>query len=245
MTAKRQKIRKAILLCVFLTFPVIMNYFSPALIAMGASEGVINGSFLLFGSVFVSALILGRGFCGWVCPIGGLQEACFMVKDRRLNGKKIDWIKWALWGPWIGLLVFLVLRAGGYRALQPLYLMENGISVSEPAGYISFFLVLLIFMLLSFAVGRRAFCHTMCWIAPFMILGRKLRNTLSWPALRLKSRKEKCINCMQCTQNCPMSLDVNKMVQNETLENGECILCGTCIDVCPENVISFSFSAGK
>ena len=60
MTAKRQKIRKAILLCVFLTFPVIMNYFSPALIAMGASEGVINGSFLLFGSVFVSALILGR-----------------------------------------------------------------------------------------------------------------------------------------------------------------------------------------
>lgn len=243
MTAKRQRVRKAIIFCLFLTFPIIMNYFSPVLIAMGTSKGIINGSFLLFGFVFVSALFLGRAFCGWVCPIGGLQEACFMVKDKRLTGKKIDWIKWIIWGPWIGLLVFLVIQAGGYKAIQPLYLMENGISVSELTGYINFFLVLLIFVLLAFAVGRRAFCHTMCWIAPFMILGRKLRNTLKWPSLRLKSDKEKCISCKKCTESCPMSLDVNGMVQNEAMENTECILCGTCVDVCPKSVISYSFIA--
>ena len=42
-----------------------------------------------------------------------------------------------------------------------------------------------------------------------------------------------------------MSLDVNAMVQQEAMENAECILCGTCIDKCPEVVISYSFSAGR
>ena len=135
-----------------------------------------------------------------------------MVKDKRPRGKKIDWIKWTIWGFWIGLLVFLVIRAGGFKSIQPLYFTENGISVSEPTGYFNFFLVLLIMVLLAFTIGRRGFCHTMCWIAPFMILGRKLRNTLKWPSLKLRSEREKCINCRQCTKNCPMSLDVNGMV---------------------------------
>jgi polyferredoxin len=82
-------------------------------------------------------------------------------------------------------------------------------------------------------------------MAPFMILGRKLRNAVNWPALRLKADKEACISCKKCTRNCPMSLDVNGMVQKETMENSECVLCGSCVDVCPKDVIRYSFSAGR
>jgi len=42
-----------------------------------------------------------------------------------------------------------------------------------------------------------------------------------------------------------MSLDVNGMVQGGDMEDSECILCGSCVDVCPEDVIHYSFSAGK
>jgi ferredoxin-type protein NapH len=245
MTAKRQRVRKAIMFCLFLTFPISMNYFSPVLIAMGASDGIINGSFIVFGVLLIAALFLGRAFCGWVCPIGGLQEACFMVNDKRINSKRIDWIKWVIWGPWIGLIIFIAIRSGGYKRIQPLFLMENGISVSEPSSYIMYLMVLMFFVLLALTVGRRAFCHTMCWIAPFMILGRKLRNTLRWPSLRLKPEKAKCISCKKCTESCPMSLDVNSMVQSETMDVTECILCGTCVDTCPKSVISYSFSVGR
>ena len=93
--------------------------------------------------------------------------------------------------------------------------------------------------------GRRAFCHTTCWIAPFMILGRKLRNALRWPSLKLNAVKENCIGYKKCTKSCPMSLDVNGMVQKEVMENIECILCGTCVDLYPEDVITYSFSTGK
>jgi ferredoxin len=38
-----------------------------------------------------------------------------------------------------------------------------------------------------------------------------------------------------------MSLEVNKMVQNQSMENPECILCGTCVDVCPRKAIKYNF----
>jgi ferredoxin-type protein NapH len=82
-------------------------------------------------------------------------------------------------------------------------------------------------------------------MAPFMIIGRWLRNRLPWPSLRLKARPAECTNCGTCTRNCPMSLDVNGMVQRAAMENGECILCGNCVDGCPKAAIRFSFSAGK
>ena len=55
---------------------------------------------------------------------------------------------------------------------------------------------------------------------------------------------DKCRNCKKCTRDCPMSLDVHQMVQQGSMENSECILCGTCIDGCPKDVITYSFSAG-
>ena len=42
-----------------------------------------------------------------------------------------------------------------------------------------------------------------------------------------------------------MSLDVNGMVQLSSMENSECILCGTCVDGCPKKAIRYTFSSGK
>lgn len=78
-----------------------------------------------------------------------------------------------------------------------------------------------------------------------MIAGRKIRNLFKWPSLRLKADKEKCRDCLKCTGVCPMSLDVHKIVQTGVMENSECILCGSCVDACPEGVIKYSFSKGK
>ena len=42
-----------------------------------------------------------------------------------------------------------------------------------------------------------------------------------------------------------MSLDVESMAVRGSMENTECVLCGTCVDTCPNHVIRYSFSAGK
>jgi len=240
----RQRIRKALIIISLLLFPVIMNYFSPYVIIDSASQGIVNASLIVFGLQFLSALFLGRLWCGWVCPAGGLAEICFPINNKPVRGKA-DWIKWLIWVSWLGIIVMMVIRAGGYQHIDLLYLTESGISVDEPWKYIIYYAVVGMFLVLSVFVGRRAGCHTICWMAPFMILGRKLRNLGNWPALRLKAETAKCINCKKCTQNCPMSLDVNGLVQKGVMEHTECILCGTCADVCPKNVIHYSFSKGK
>lgn len=240
----RQRVRQALLLISFLLFPVTLYYFSPVLIMQGASEGVINASFLVFTAMFLSSLFLGRLWCGWACPAGALQEFAEPV-NRRPVSRRLDWIKWAIWLPWILGIVALAVRAGGYRSVQPFYQLEGGVTLAQDFWAYIYFIVVGVFLLLALVVGRRAGCHTICWMAPFMILGRKLRNPLPWPALRLQAEPDKCRDCLRCNAGCPMSLDVHGMVTANRMENDECILCGSCVDTCSHAVIKFSFSAGK
>jgi len=222
-----------------------MNFLSPYVIIDGAMNGIVNGSLIMFGLMFISSLFFGRLWCGWVCPGGGIQEIVEPINNKPVNGRKIGWIKWAIWIPWISLIVFLVIRAGGYQQVNPLHLTEYGISVDDPWKYITYYMVVLIFIVLAIFGGRRAGCHTICWMAPFMMIGRWIRNQYAWPSLRLVADVEACSDCKQCTKNCPMSLDVNSMVQLAILTNAECILCGTCVDNCSKSAIRYSFSGGK
>jgi ferredoxin-type protein NapH len=247
----RQRIRKALVILAFLSFPVTMNFLSPYVIIDGAMNGVINGSLIMFGLMFVSSLFLGRAWCGWVCPGGGMQEMVEPVNNRPVNGKKIDWIKWAIWIPWISLIIFLAVQAGGYHTVNPLLHTQGGISVAGSAdrpiiiAYIIYYIVIGLFTGLAVFAGRRAGCHTICWMAPFMIIGRWIRDRFGWASLRLIADASACADCKLCSKNCPMSLDVNGMVQLEQMENSECILCGTCVDNCSKHAIRYSFSATK
>lgn len=241
----RQRIRSGLILFTFLLFPVVMNFLSPYVIIDGAFQGIITGSFSLFGALFVSSLFIGRLWCSWICPAAGLQEACFLVNDRQVKGKRLNWIKWVIWFLWLAVIVLGFITAGGVKGIDVLHLTETGISVDAPEKYIIYYFVLGIVFLLSIFIGRRTFCHAGCWMAPFMITGRKIRNGLNLPALRLTAETEKCVNCQKCSQVCTMSLDVNAMVQSGIMENAECILCGKCVDTCPEHVIHYAFKPGK
>jgi polyferredoxin len=240
----RQRIRKALLFLSLLLFPLTLYYFSPALIIQGASEGVINGSFIVFSLMFLTSLFVGRLWCGWACPAGALQEFSMPINDRHGPRGRWNWTKWAIWIPWLSLIVWMAIQAGGYQTVDPFFQLEGGLTVlqTEPPWFIVYYIILFIFLGLAVAFGRRAACHTICWMAPFMILGRKLRDLFQWPALRLQADEDACINCKRCNTACPMSLDVNAMVHAETMENGECVLCGSCVDTCPKNVIHYTFS---
>jgi Pyruvate/2-oxoacid:ferredoxin oxidoreductase delta subunit len=128
---------------------------------------------------------------------------------------------------------------------------QQGISVAGAPdrpiiiAYIIYYVVISLFVGLSVFVGRRAGSHAICWMAPFMMIGRWIRNRFGWSSLRLVADASACADCKKCTSNCPMSLDVNGMVQLSAMENSECILCGTCVDNCTKKVIRYSFSSGK
>ncbi len=92
--AKRQQVRRGFLLATMLLFPLIYYFLSPYLIIDAALRSIVNGSFIVFALLLVSGLIVGRGWCGWVCPAAGLQEACFTVQNKPARTGRLDWIKW-------------------------------------------------------------------------------------------------------------------------------------------------------
>jgi len=238
---KRQNIRKALMIISFLLFPVTIFYLSPYLIVLGATAGVIVGSMVIFTHQFMFSLFFGKLFCGYVCPGGGLQECLMLANNKRVKGGRRNYIKYCIWVPWIIAIIILFVRARGFSDVDFFFHITNGVSLNAPFTYLIYYGMVLLITVLALTLGRRAFCHYVCWMAPFMVIGTKIANGLKMPILHIKADKTKCINCKKCSEKCPMSLDVNSMVEREKMINSECILCGECIDICHKKAIKYSF----
>jgi polyferredoxin len=240
----RQKVRRSLLLFSMVLFPVTMNFMSPFVILNASFEGVIAGSFLFFILLFVSSLLIGRAFCGWLCPAGAVQEACFPMKNKGVKGKA-RLIKYFIWVPWVASIVMAAVMAGGYHEINALYFTESGVSVDSVYKLIIFVFVIALFFVLSVTLGKRAGCHTICWMAPFMVIGKRLGGWLHIPSLKLNADNTKCTGCKLCEARCPMSLPVNTMVGKGSMANDDCILCGECVDSCPKKVLAYDFGVNN
>ncbi|NTU80498.1 MAG: 4Fe-4S binding protein [Chloroflexales bacterium] len=236
----RQRVRSLSLLVSWLLFPLTIFYFSPYLIVAAAAMGTINGSFIVFGLMLLAALVFGRAYCGWVCPAAGLQEAAEAINPAPVPGW-LGRVKWVIWGLWMALIAALAILSGGYRRVDVLFSLDGGVSYSAPSWYAIYLGVNGLALGLAAFAGRRGFCHAACWMAPFMVLGRRLGDGLRLPGLRLRADPGWCTGCQTCTRGCPMTLPVAHLVQAGDLRSDDCILCGTCVDSCTHGVISFTF----
>ena len=71
--------------------------------------------------------------------------------------------------------------------------------------------VMLLLVLPALIHGRRATCHYICWMAPFMVIGSTIGRLLHIPQLHIEAEGEACVGCGQCNKACPMGLDVKAM----------------------------------
>ena len=241
--SKRQSIRKAIIIGMFFLFPITITWLSPALPTIHALlSGVLTGAAIIFILQFITSLFLGRAFCAYFCSAGGLQECMMCVSDKRIKSTKINLIKYIIWLLWVLTVIAFFVRAGGINEIDFFAgAVDNWIFLYAPYRYMIYFGVILLITILHLLVGKRAFCHTVCWMAPFMVIGTRISDWLALPRLQLKQNQNTCIGCNQCSEICPMSLDVKVMVETANMKNSECILCGECIDICPKKTIAYTF----
>lgn len=237
---KRQQLRKLLLITSLLMFPVTLYYFSPALIINAGLKGIVNGSFIVFVSMFFLSIPFGRLFCSYFCPAGGLQECVFAVNEKKPKQGWRNDIKFAIWGIWILIIIACYFHSGELTAIDFFFETENGISVSSLQSYVIYYGIICLILIPSILFGKRIFCHYFCWMAPFMILGIKLRRILHLPGIHIKADKEtNCVSCGKCGNVCPMGIDVMSEVKLRRINSQECIQCGACIDHCPKNVLAF------
>ena len=242
----RQRIRKTILIISFLLFPVTIWYFSPYLIIQAASEHIMNGSFIVFVSMFVLSMFLGRVWCGYLCPAGGLQECISAGNPAPAKQGWRNKIKYVIWIIWMIAIVVTFILGKNEVTIDPFYMTDHGISITSIYNYVMYYGVILLLVLPALIHGRRATCHYICWMAPFMVIGSSIGRMLHIPQLHIEADKEKCVACGKCSKSCPIGLDVKNMVsEGKNDKCTECIQCGACVDACPKNVLKYKMTWRK
>lgn len=197
---------------------------------------------LVIGTVTVVALwwiVGGRAFCSWACPyhlLAEWAEAIHLFLARR------GWVKdhpfhrglrVVLWVIFM-LLAFLT----GYTVFE--YINPVGI-VSRALIYGPTVAVIWVIFLLGVEIffSRRFWCRYVCPI------GLTYGITGAVAPIQIKYDLEKCLHEGECRAVClvPHVLEITKMgyAQDEVEFIGpDCTRCGLCVDVCPQNALSFA-----
>ncbi len=236
----RQRIRKLLLLVAVLLFQVkVLHLFmSPVVPVYAARLGIIPGSLVVYAALFVSSLFLGRAFCGWFCPGAGMQELLSLAISRRARRGWGDRVKYAICGAWSFLILAIVLKGGVLPRLDVQFGTQSSGMVQEILMRTGHFVIIGV---LGAIFGAWASCRYICWIAPFLVLGRRIRDLVRSPGLRIGVKPESCSGCERCRDVCPMSVGVLPGVET-SIRSDDCILCGNCVDVCPAQALRFTLS---
>ncbi len=200
--------------------------------------------FYVFGILLLYGLIFGRTICGWLCPLGMIQELLNKLPTPKLRKSRItralSYLKY----------VVLVIFAGavplwyGFRHglavpgfckyICPAGTLEGAmglLSNSKNIGFLSMLnilftrkFVIMLMIGLACVFCYRSFCRFLCPLGA--VYGMFSRIAV----IGVKVDPHICNGCGTCVRTCKM--DVRHVGDHE------CIHCAQCLPACPQGAIS-------
>ncbi|KAF5031539.1 4Fe-4S binding domain protein [anaerobic digester metagenome] len=194
------------------------------------SIGVAALGILIGMSFMILSMFFGRVFCGYICPLGTLQELLFALRSKK-RGKRMNWLlerKLARFKYFVLALNILLVVAGltwVFIPFCPIY----GISrlPSLALGGLAVFVLILV---VGFFV-ERLWCRYLCPYAALLNLAQGLGKLFGIKRTMVLRNLERCIDCGICSANCPMNLDITS---SEYVDDPNCIHCLRCSQKCPK-----------
>lgn len=225
---------------------------------------VINGgmrvgvtiTFLGFVTLALT-LLLGRVFCGWVCPFGAMFDiwGWFLRRMRvQFHRPSPRWftLKYyllailmvlALLGgvsPLMGLDPIVIITRTAAMVVDPFFREQQNIiwtagNGAFQNGYFIDVLTLILFLAIMTGTTRlsRIWCRTTCPLGAYLAISSRFAT--------LRRDTSDCVQCGICAHHCPTgAIDFkNAEVYNES----ECIKCFLCSQECPVDANFFTFKA--
>ncbi|GFR34535.1 4Fe-4S binding protein [Thermobrachium celere] len=214
-----------------------------------ATEGsfvqkIHESSFVMLGIVIFLSILFGPVFCGWICPLGSVQEWLGRlgkkIFGRRYNNfipqkldKRLRYLRYFTFA-WI---VYVIAKTGKllFNNVDPYYALFNFWTGEVTIQAI----IVLIVVLVSSLFIERPWCKYLCPLGGFL----GLFNFLS--ILKIRRNKNTCISCKACDMVCPMNIVVS---DKDVIKNHQCIRCLKCTSEvsCPvENTVVLSTKDGE
>ncbi len=206
-----------------------------AVAGQGAAGLTVYSPFLLTALVPVLVtIVLGRFFCGWLCPatlvyelntnLGiWLNRLGFRIGQRRFD-RRLKYVA-------LGIALALSALSGSVlvAAIYPPAILGREFYYAVAHGGFGagtvFFIATLLFDLL---VARRGFCRYLCpGGALYSWLGR-------YRLLRIQRNVSQCNDCTRCNAVCEFGLNPFRDDYGQ-----ECNNCTACIAACPTDALSF------
>lgn len=208
-----------------------------------ASSGT-RAPYYVLGILMLFGLTLGRMICGWLCPLGLIQELLHKIPTPKVRKSRftrvLSYFKYVL------LAVFVIIIPLAYslqsfpvpafcKYICPAGTLEGAMGLlSNPVNAEKFSMlgilftrkfVIMVLILVACVFVFRAFCRFICPLGAIYSLFAKVS------LLGVKVNPASCTHCGLCVQQCPMDI--------HHVGDHECIQCGHCVSVCPTKAISW------
>lgn len=221
-------------LCPFGGFETLYTFFATG----NYVPRILISGLILAGGIIATAIFFKRGFCGWVCPFGTIQELLGKISKKKITiPEKFD--RFAKYTKYLVLIAILVGTAitgtlvfRNYDPFITFFHFGEGViwGTAETTGVYLTFAILVITLLLSIFIER-------AWCRYFCPLGATI-SIFSWMGLSKIKRNEKtCIDCKLCDKVCPARVNIST---KKEVKDIECIDCMQCVDSCPKKSLSIN-----
>ena len=227
----KRNIVRIVLLILLVTLPFLSLSGKPALrfdlysmnIYLLGSEISVAQIFPLLLGIFSALFLfifftqmLGRIWCGWLCPQTILLDCLPGRGHLNIKFTGLKKVKFIILTAIVSVLFALTLSSYTMSPERFFAQLTHG-----EIHFLWWVLALIIFINLAF-IGRR-FCRSVC---PYMMFQSVMYDADTLRVAFDDERGFECSNCNSCVDACPTLLDIRNGLSNK------CLCCAACVDAC-------------